>query len=192
MVAAVVTLTVSLERSRVLAAPSASPFQLRGRSVRSSPPGPGASRGAGSPAQAAFFSARPGKSNTQTISRASALPVLTPRSRVATSLSGRAPFLAAHFASPGREGARAAGVTEACNAQPYRLALYRRIVGPQPIPFPEGYRPPSRHATCRFRRAHQLQRSHLTPACSGLATLAADARRWAAPTTRPVVVIALA
>jgi hypothetical protein len=177
MVATVVTLSVSPERFSVLAAPSASPFQLRGRSVRSSPPGPGASRGAGSPIPAAFFSARPGKSNTQTISRASVLPVLTQRRRVSTSLAGWAPFLAAHFSSPARASARAAGLTEACNAQPYRLALHRCTVGPQPLTYPEGYRPPSRHATCRIRRAHQPQRSHLTPACSGLAALAADARR---------------
>ena len=140
-------------------------------------PVPGVSSAAGSSAPAAFFGARPGKSNTQTISRASALPVLTTRRHVVTSLSGRAPFLAAHFASPGRVSARAAGATEACNAQLCSLAPYRRIVGPQPSPFPKGYRPSSRHAIWLFRHAHQLQRSHLTPACSGLAALAADARR---------------
>jgi hypothetical protein len=177
MVAAIVTLTVSLKRSRVLAAPPTSPVQLRGRSVRSSPPDPGASRGAGSPVPAAIFRARPGKSNTQTISRASVLPVLTTRRRVSTSLAGWAPFLAVHFYSPARASARAAGLTEASDAQPYRLALHRCTVGPQPLGYPGGYRPPSRHATLRFRRAHQLQRSHLTPACSGLAALAADARR---------------
>ena len=137
----------------------------------------GASGGVGFPTPAEFFGARPGKSNTQTVSRASALPVLTPRRLVTTSLSGRAPFLAAHFASPGLESARAAGVTDACNAQPYHLAHFRRIVGPQPIPFPEGCRPSSRHGIWLFPHAHQFQRSHLTPACSGLATLAADARR---------------
>jgi hypothetical protein len=140
-------------------------------------PVPGASSDAGAPAPAAFFSARPGKSNTQTILRASAHPVLTPRRRVSTSFAGWAPFVAAPGSLPATAAARAAGRTEACNAQPYRLALHRCAVRPQSIRFPEGYRPPSRHGIYPFRHAHQLQRSHLTPACSGLAALAADARR---------------
>ena len=91
-------------------------------------PVPGVSSAAGSPVPAAFFGARPGKSNTQTISRASALPVLTPRRHVPTSLLGRAPLLAPHFSSPTMASARAAGLTKACNAQSYSLALHRCTV----------------------------------------------------------------
>ena len=97
-------------------------------------PVPGVSSAAGSPVPAAFFGARPGKSNTQTISRASALPVLTPRRHVSTSLSGWAPFLAPLFAN--QDSARAAGLTKACNAQLYRLALHRCTVVCTPIPSP--------------------------------------------------------
>ena len=99
-------------------------------------PVPGVSSIAGSPVPAAFFGARPGKSNTQTISRASALPVLTPRRRVSTSLSGWAPVLAPHCSSPTTESARAAGLTKACNAQPYGLALHRRTVVRKPFASP--------------------------------------------------------
>ncbi len=137
----------------------------------------GASNGAGGPAPAAFFSARPGKSNTQTIPRVSAHPVLTPRRHVSTSFAGWAPFVAAPGSLPATTGPRAAGRAEACNAQPNSLAPHRCTVGPHGFRFPEGYRPSSRQAMCPVRLAHQLQRSHLTPACSGLAALAADARR---------------
>ena len=99
-------------------------------------PVPGVSSTAGLPVPAAFFGARPGKSNTQTISRASALSVLTPRRRVSISLSGWAPILAPHCSSPTWEGARAAGLTKACNAQPYRLALHRCTVVRTPFAFP--------------------------------------------------------
>ncbi len=99
-------------------------------------PVPGVSSAAGSPVPAAFFGARPGKSNTQTISRASAPPVLTPRRRVSTSLSGWAPFLVPHGSSPTSESARAAGLTKACNAQPYLLALHRCTVVRKPFASP--------------------------------------------------------
>jgi hypothetical protein len=99
-------------------------------------PGLQHSRAVASPAQAAFVDIRPGKSNTQTITYASSLPVLAPSTRVDTSLLGRAPSAASHGTPRITSDNYVNGHSHSCNAQLQRLPLRRCTFGPQRIRHP--------------------------------------------------------
>ena len=139
-------------------------------------PVPGASSGAGLLAPAAFFSARPGKSNTQTIPRASSLPVLTwsvpsalpsrgghHSSRPTVPRVSRQPSTSPDTRTPAMPSFTAPPFTGTPSVRGSFRSRWLSV--------------PGASRTVPFSALVPTCTSHLTPACSGLATLAADARR---------------
>ena len=139
-------------------------------------PVPGAADGAGVPAPAAFLSARPGKSNTQTIPRASSPPVLT------RSVPSSFPSRGGHHSSR----PTVPPVSRQPSTSPdTRIPAMPSFTAPPFTGTPSvcgffrsrGLSVPGASRTVPFPALVPTCTSHLTPACSGLAALAADARR---------------
>ena len=139
-------------------------------------PVPGVSSGAGPLAPAAVFSVRPGKSNTQTIPRASLLPVLT-RS-VPSSFPSRGGHHSSRPTVPPVSRQPSTSPDTRIPAMPsFTAPLFTGTPSVRGSFRSRGLSVPGASRTVPLPALVPTCTSHLTPACSGLAALAADARR---------------
>ncbi len=120
------------------------------------------------------LNARPGKSNTQTVPAASSPLAFTPLTRVTISPAGRGPFISGYSPRPSRHAL--ARSTTRVAAMPM-VAASRSTACVRACPFVSP-RAPAPFVAARpspFFTLTPTSLAHLTPACSGLASLAADA-----------------